>query len=43
MRWYFRKLIGTAGSLFHGIDSSGGINSAMELIPLRKKGGIYTR
>jgi hypothetical protein len=27
--WYFRKLIAT-GSLFLGIDSSGGIDSAME-------------
>ncbi len=36
-RWYFRKLI-TIGSLFLGMDSSGGINSAVELIPSELNG-----
>ncbi len=31
-RWYFKKLEST-GSLFLGIDPSGGIDSDMELIP----------
>jgi hypothetical protein len=33
-RWYFLKLIATGG-LFRGIDSSGGPDSAMELIHRR--------
>ncbi len=39
-RWYFRKLM-AIGSLFLGIDSLGGIDSAIEFIPLRKK-GVYS-
>ena len=31
-RWYFRKLMATC-SLFQDLDSSGGIDSNMELIP----------
>ncbi len=34
LRMYFRKLM-AIGSLFLGIDSSGGIDYAMELIPRR--------
>jgi hypothetical protein len=35
-RWYFRKIM-AACSLFLGIDSSGGIVSAIKLILVRKK------
>jgi hypothetical protein len=37
----FRKLMATGNSLFLGIDSSRGIDSAIEFIPLRKK-GVYS-
>jgi Na+/H+-dicarboxylate symporter len=40
MRWYFRKLMAT-GSLFLGINSSGGIHSAIELIPRRNQFFLY--
>ncbi len=39
-RWYFRKLMAT-GSLFLCIYSSGGIDSAMELIPCQNQFLVY--
>jgi hypothetical protein len=35
-RWYFRKFIAT-DNIFLGIDSSGGVDAAMEFIPCRNR------
>ncbi len=39
-RWYFRKIMATA-SLFLGIDSPGGIDCDVELIPRRNRFLLY--
>ena len=36
LQWYLGKLMAT-GNIFLGIDSSGGIDSAIELIPRRNR------